>query len=46
MQYGYQLAEMVSWHENDNMAMFNDPLETAQLFVRIEPVKEREQGEP
>ena len=40
------LTEMVSSHENDNVAMFDDPLETAQLFVRIEPEKEREQGEP
>ena len=29
-------------HENDNGAMFDDPLETAQFFVRIEPEKERE----
>lgn len=46
MQNGYQRAEMVSRHENDNVAMFDDPLETAQFFVRIEPEKEREQGEP
>ena len=46
MQNGYQRAEMVSRHENDNVAMFDDPLETAQFFVRIEPEKERVQGEP
>jgi hypothetical protein len=46
MQYGYQLAEMVSRHENDNVAMFDDPLETAQFFVRVEPEKEQEQEEP
>jgi hypothetical protein len=39
MQYGYQRAEMVSRYENDNVAMFDDPLETAQFFVRIESLK-------
>ena len=29
-------------HENDNVAIFDDPLETAQFFVCIEPEKERE----
>jgi len=31
---------MVSRHENDNVVMFDNPLETALFFVRIEPEKE------
>jgi hypothetical protein len=41
--YGYQLAAMLRRHENDNVAMFDDPLEAALFFVLIEFVKEKEE---
>jgi hypothetical protein len=40
--YGYHLAAMLRRHENDNVAMFDDPLEAALFFVLIELVKENE----
>jgi len=40
--YGYQLAAMLSRHENDTVVMFDDPLEAALFFVLIELVKEKE----
>ncbi len=40
--YGYQLAAMLRRHENENVAMFDDPLEAALFFVLIELVKEKE----
>lgn len=43
--YGYQLAVMLRRHENDSVAMFDDPLEAALLFfVLIEIVKENEEA--
>jgi len=42
--YGYQLAAMLRRHENDNVAMFDDPLEAALFFVLIELVKEKEEA--
>ena len=42
--YGYQLAAMLRRHENENVAMFDDPLEAALFFVLIELVKEKEEA--
>ena len=40
--YGYQLAAMLRRHENDTVAIFDDPLEAALFFVLIELVKAKE----
>ena len=42
--YGCQLAAMVRRHENDNVAMFDDPLEAALFFVLVEIAKEKEEA--
>ena len=42
--YGYQLAAMLRRHENDNVAMFDDPLEAALFFVLVEIAKEKEEA--
>jgi hypothetical protein len=40
---GYQLAAMLRRHGNDNVAMFDDPLEAALFFVLIELVKVKDE---
>jgi hypothetical protein len=42
--YGYLLAAMLRRHENDNVAMFDDPLEAALFFVLVEIAKEKEEA--